>query len=128
MLDNVRDFLRAPRCAVLSTIRADGSPHQIVIHYMPEEEGLLINGNPDRVWCRNIRRDPRVSLVVHDSDDYLHYVNIKGVAEVLREGQAAVDDAMRQAGRYGEDPEEFRHLVRVTYLVRPERVYETLEG
>jgi hypothetical protein len=32
LIDDVRPFLSAPRCAVLSTLGPDGAPRQIVIH------------------------------------------------------------------------------------------------
>ena len=92
--DSVREFLAAPRCAVLSTLDAHGAPHQTVLHYFLEEDGLVVNGRPDRLWAKNLRRDPRVSVVVHDSD---------------------------------KDPEEFRHLQRVSFAVEPRRVFESLD-
>jgi PPOX class probable F420-dependent enzyme len=93
-----------PRCAVLSTVGADGAPRQIVIHYLLGVDHLLINGHHDRRWVANLRRDPRVSLIVHDQADHLHYVSLRGTATLLDESEPAVADAMRQAERYGEDP------------------------
>jgi pyridoxine/pyridoxamine 5'-phosphate oxidase len=60
--DSVREFLAAPRCAVLSTLDAHGAPHQTVLHYFLGEDGLVVNGRPDRLWAKNLRRDPRVSV------------------------------------------------------------------
>jgi PPOX class probable F420-dependent enzyme len=124
-LDPVRDFLSAPRCAVLSTLDARGAPHQTVVHYFVEDGALVVNGRPDRLWVKNLRRDPRVSVVVHDADDYLHWVGIKGTARVRHEGDAAVEDAMDLARRYDEDPEGFRNLQRVTLEILPDRVFES---
>jgi len=124
-LDSVRDFLAAPRCAVLATLDAAGAPHQTVVHYFLEADGLVVNGRPDRLWAKNLQRDPRVSVVVHDSDDYLHWVGIKGTASVLHEGQEAVQAAMDLARRYDEDPEEFRTLERVSFAIAPRRVFES---
>jgi PPOX class probable F420-dependent enzyme len=124
-LDSVRDFLAAPRCAVLATLDASGAPHQTVVHYFLEQDGLVVNGRPGRLWAKNLRRDPRVSVVVHDSDDYLHWVGIKGTARVVHEGQEAVQAAMDLARRYDEDPEEFRHLERVSFAIEPRRVFES---
>jgi PPOX class probable F420-dependent enzyme len=125
-LDSVRDFLAAPRCAVLSTLDAKGAPHQTVVHYFVEEAGLVVNGRPDRRWAINLRRDPRVSVVVHDPDDSLHWVGIKGTARVLHEGQAAVQAAMDLARRYGEDPAEYANLERVSFEIVPRRVFESV--
>jgi PPOX class probable F420-dependent enzyme len=121
----VRDFLAAPRCAVLSTLDARGAPHQAVVHYFLEDEGLVVNARPDRLWAKNLRRDGRVSVVVHDPEDSLHWVGIKGTARVLHEGQAAVQAAMDLARRYGEDPAEYEHLERVSFEIVPRRVFES---
>jgi PPOX class probable F420-dependent enzyme len=123
-LDSVRDYLSEPRCAVLSTVGADGAPHQAVLHYLLEDEALVLNGRVDRRWARNLRDGGPVSIVVHDAGDYLHWVGVKGRAEPVRDGEAAVEDAMTLARRYGEDPEDFRGQQRVSFSVVPERVFE----
>jgi PPOX class probable F420-dependent enzyme len=124
MIEPVRAFLSAPRCAVLSTIGADVAPRQIVIHYLLGENHLRINGHRDRHWVANLRCDGRASLIVHDQVDYLHYVSIRGTATVLDEGDAAVGDAMSQAERYGEDPAGFADQPRVSFRIDVERLTE----
>jgi hypothetical protein len=64
-------------------------------------------------------------VMVHDTDDYLHWVGIKGKARVRHEGRAAVEDAMNLARRYDEDPEPFANLERVTLEIVPDRVIES---
>jgi PPOX class probable F420-dependent enzyme len=124
LLAPVRAYLEAPRCAVLSTVGSNGAPHQAVVHYLLEDAAILVNGRPERRWAVNLRRDPRVSVVVHDADRPLHWVGIKGAAAEMREGQAAVEEAMRMASRYGEDPDDYRNLERVSFLIRPVRLFE----
>ena len=123
LLDPVRRYLGAPRFAVLSTIGPDGVPHPAVVHYRLEGDALVVNGRADRRWIANLRRDPRVSVVVHDADDPSHWVGIKGSAELLLTGQAAVDDATALARRY-DDPAVFEGQERVGYRIVPRRVYE----
>lgn len=72
----------------------------------------------------HVRRNPLVSLIVHDERDYLHYVSIRGIAAVLDEGEGAVADAMRQAERYGEDPADFAHQPRLSFRIDPAHVHE----
>jgi PPOX class probable F420-dependent enzyme len=124
LIESVRAFLGAPRCAVLSTIGTDGAPRQIVIHYLLGENHLRINGHRDRRWVANLRRDPRASLIVHDHAAYLHYVSIRGTATLLDEGESAVAEAMTQAERYGEDPAEFADQPRVSFRIDVERLTE----
>jgi PPOX class probable F420-dependent enzyme len=81
----LRPYLVETRCAVLTTLDPDGSPHPAVVHYRLEDDAIVINGRVDRRWVRNLRRDPRVSVVIHDADDLLHWVGIKGATQLLRE-------------------------------------------
>ena len=118
------EYLQAPRCAVLSSLGADGAPHQAVVHYRVHDGGLLVNGRPDRRWAINLRRDPRASVVVHDADESLHWVGVRGEAELHAEGTDAVRDAMETASWYGEDPADYADLRRVSFLIRPRRVIE----
>ena len=122
LIDPVRAFLSAPRCAVLATIATDGAPRLIVIHYLLGDDHLRINGHRDRRWVANLRRDPRASLIVHDELNYLHYVSIRGTATLLDESDAALAEAMRQAERYDEDPADFAGQPRVSFRVNVERV------
>ena len=124
LLDEVRLFLSAPRCAVLSTLGRDGAPRQIVIHYMLCEDHLRLNGHRDRRWVANVLRDPRVSLIIHDDRDYLHYVSIRGRAVLVDDGEDALAEAMTQAERYGEDPADFAGQPRVSFRIEPDRIHE----
>jgi PPOX class probable F420-dependent enzyme len=124
LIEPVRRFLSAPRCAVLSTIGEDGAPRQIVIHYLLGEDHIQLNGHRDRRWVANVRRDPRVALIVHDEHDYLHYVSIRGRAALVDDREDALADAMRQAERYGENPADFAGQPRISFRVDPEQVHE----
>jgi PPOX class probable F420-dependent enzyme len=124
LLDGVRAYLAAPRCAVLTTIGADGGPHPAVVHYLLDEDTLMVNGRADRRWVTNARRNPSVSLVVHDADDPQHWVGLKGDATVIRDGAAAVEDAMTLARRYGEDASVYGRQQRVSFEIVPRNVFE----
>jgi PPOX class probable F420-dependent enzyme len=124
LIEPVRVFLAAPRCAVLSTLGPDGGPRQIVVHYLLGEDHLRINGHRDRRWVANLRRDPRAALIVHDDADYLHYVSIRGSATLLDEGDDAIAEATRQAERYGEDPRPFAAQPRVSFRIDVRRLSE----
>jgi PPOX class probable F420-dependent enzyme len=124
LIDPVREFLSAPRCSVLSTLGPDGAPRQIVIHYMLGDDHVRLNGHRDRRWVANVRRDPRVALIVHDERDYLHYVSIRGRAALIDESDGALAEAMTQAERYGEDPAGFAGQPRVSFRLDPEQVHE----
>ena len=123
-LDRVREYLDAPRCAILATVDAGGSPHQAVVHYWLAVDAVMVNGRADRRWVVNLARDPRVSLAVHDSGESEHWVGLKGRANVAQTGEPALDDAMALARRYGGDPDEYVGQDRVSFRILPRRVYE----
>ncbi len=125
---DVRPFLQGPQRAVLSTVGTDGGPHQVVVDYAVDADGILLNGRVDRRWVRNLRRDPRASALVHDPADVSHWVRLTGTARLLREGdEEAVEDAMAMARRYGDDPEQFRGQHRVSWRLVPHQVLERAE-
>ena len=127
-ISDVRPFLHGTFRAVLSTAGGDGAPHQVVVDYAVDGDGLLLNGRVDRRWVRNLRRDPRVSVLVHDPADVSHWVRVTGAAQLLREGdEEAVEDAMAMARRYGDDPGQFRGQHRVTWRLVPDQVLERSE-
>ena len=123
-LDPVRQYLEAPRPAVLAMVAPDGGPHQAVVHYLLDGDALVVNGRADRRWAATLGHDARVSLVVHDADRSQHWVGIKGSAHLLRTGRPARADAMAMARRYGEDPAVHEGQDRVSFRIVPRRVYE----
>ena len=60
----VREFLQAPRYAVLATINPGGSAHLTEMWYGIRQNGLFFNTTEERTKKQNLDRDPRVSLLV----------------------------------------------------------------
>jgi nitroimidazol reductase NimA-like FMN-containing flavoprotein (pyridoxamine 5'-phosphate oxidase superfamily) len=71
-IDDVRSFLEGSRRAVLSTLGRDGGPHLVVVDYLVDRNGLLLNGRVNRRWVSNLRNDPRASALIHDHADVSH--------------------------------------------------------
>jgi PPOX class probable F420-dependent enzyme len=122
-----RAFLREPRDAVVTTINKDGSPHLTVVWYDLRGDEVLLNTTDDRMKYRNLERDPRLSILVGDGK---HYVRIDGRARRVATGVEALKDIHDLAVRYEgaevaerDTREKYSKKHRVTYLVRPSRVY-----
>ena len=122
--DPIRAFLAEPRIATIGTINPDGSPHQAVVWYRLEGDDLLINSRRGRRWPQNLARDGRISVAVPDVARPNHWVGVKGRAELLREGDAAVADIQALARRYGKDPAEYAGQNRVSYQIVVETTFE----
>jgi PPOX class probable F420-dependent enzyme len=116
----IRTFLEAPRYATLATIGPDGTPHQAVVWYGVDGDDLLLNSRRERHWPKNLLDRPRLSLAVMDADRPNHWVGVKGRAELVRDGDAAMADIQALARRYdGADANvnRFAGQDRVTYRV-----------
>jgi PPOX class probable F420-dependent enzyme len=116
-----RAFIREAHYAVVTTLRADGSPHSTVV-WVDEENGkILFNTTLHRAKWRELERDPRASVVVIASDGY-HWVAASGTVSLTTDG--AHDDIERLSRKY--DGHAFRPLgegeVRVTARLDPDRV------
>src|SRR3954454_5650721 len=95
----IRAFLSTPRYATLSTIAADGAPHQAVIWYDLDGDDLVINSRRERHWPRNLLRDPRLSIAVTDAERPTHWVGVKGRALLVHEGLDATEDPLASSTR-----------------------------
>ncbi len=108
--------------AHVATLLPDGSP-QVTPVWVDREGDLAvrINTAKGRVKHRNLVRDPRVAISVHDQDDPYSYVQVRGRAELVEEGAVAHIHALSHA-YFGRDfplaPGEERIIVRV----EPERL------
>ncbi|HTJ60299.1 MAG TPA: TIGR03618 family F420-dependent PPOX class oxidoreductase [Candidatus Saccharimonadales bacterium] len=123
----VRAFLDEPRFAVLGTVNEDGSAHLTVIWYGRREDEPIVNTTTPRKKAVNIGRDPRVSLLVGESD---RYVRLDGVARIIATGEGALRDIHDLAVRYdGEAAAEtqtrevWSKQERVTYAITVRRLY-----
>ncbi len=120
----IRIFLAAPRFATLATINVDGSPHQAISWYLLDGEDVIVNSRRERRWPRNLQRDPRAHVAVHDHVQLGHWVGLRARAEVLRVGETAIEDIAAMARRYGGDPDGFKGQDRITFRLRVERTFE----
>ncbi|MGV0633297.1 PPOX class F420-dependent oxidoreductase [Mycolicibacillus trivialis] len=78
---------------VLATLKRDGRPQlsNVSYHFDAREQLIRVSITEPRAKTRNLRRDPRASLLV-SSDDGWSYAVAEGTAQ-LTPPAAAVDDA-----------------------------------
>jgi PPOX class probable F420-dependent enzyme len=119
------EFLSPPRFGKIATLRKDGSPHVTPIWYMYDRGQLIINTTTERVKYRNIRRDPRVCLLV---DDGYPYVMVEGKARIASERDPRKDIENLAVRYLGEEEgkkearERYLKMHRVSIEIVPERV------
>ncbi|HET6481905.1 MAG TPA: PPOX class F420-dependent oxidoreductase [Actinoplanes sp.] len=82
--DELLDFLRPRHHAILMTTRRDGRPQSSPNTCGVDAEGrIVISTYPERAKVSNLRRDPRVSVLVLSDDFGGAWVQVDGTAEVL---------------------------------------------
>jgi PPOX class probable F420-dependent enzyme len=86
-------FLDNPYVGVITTLRADGSPHSTVVWVERSDGDLSFNTATGRAKPRHIERDPRVSLMVVDPQNPMKWVAVTGPASIT------TDDADPQIDR-----------------------------
>jgi PPOX class probable F420-dependent enzyme len=121
-------YLAERQLAVLGTGRRDGSPQLSMVTYLFDGERILASITKDRAKYWNVRRQPRVSVLVPDGG---RQVIVYGAAEIL-EGKER-DDAIIAIRAHQGDPlpddydldrfsRRLDELRRVVLRVTPERV------
>jgi PPOX class probable F420-dependent enzyme len=126
--DDVRRFLDVPRFAVIGTVNPDRAPHLTVVWYDRRGDEVIVNTTQQRVKARNLAADPRVSLLVGESE---RYVRLDGVARAVAFHDEAVKDIRALGVRYdGEEAADrearavWAKQDRVTYLIQVRRLYK----
>jgi PPOX class probable F420-dependent enzyme len=119
-------LLKGKNFAHLATLNEDGSAHVAPLWIDVEDDGahVLVNSAVGRKKDRNIRRDPRVVVSVHDQADPYIWAAISGTVVAIETGDVAEThiDFLNQKYHDGERWEYVPGSVRVLYRIRPDRV------
>jgi PPOX class probable F420-dependent enzyme len=111
------DFARPRHRLSLVTTRRNGRPQMSPVTGGVDAEGrIVVSTYPDRAKAVNLRRDPRVSVLVHSDDWDGPYVQVDGTAEVLDMPSQEAEDGLVEYFRCisGEHPDwdEYRAAMR----------------
>lgn len=100
------DLLQTPVHGVLTTIMPDGGPQSSIIWVDYDGECVLINTTLERQKGRNLRANPKVTILVMDPNDSSRWVEVRGqVREITAEGAEAHADKLTQ--RYCPNKQHF---------------------
>jgi PPOX class probable F420-dependent enzyme len=100
--DSHRDLLDCPPVAALTTLMADGSPQTTPVWCEFDGVHVLVNTMRGFLKERNMRRDPRVTLLCYDPARTLRSLEVRGrVVEMTEDGAAEHLDRLgkRYTGR-----------------------------
>lgn len=78
----------------VATIQPDGSPQVSPVWVKRDGDDVLFSTTVDRRKTRNLRRDPRVTLLVQPGDAPYSYMELRGTASVSSEGADELIDEL----------------------------------
>jgi len=96
------DLLTRPVCGVLTTMLPDGQPHSSLVWVDHDGECATVNTTLERQKGRNLRANPRSSLLVVDPDNTARFIQIRGDVELIRDG--ALEHLDRLTRKYTPHP------------------------
>ena len=133
------EFLSQHHKAVLTTFRRDGMPQMSVVITGSFRGGVGISVTETRAKYKNLKRDPRCSVLV-SKDDWWGFVVFEGAAEVIDSSNSTDEDrlaALRElyraiSGSEHPDWDDYDRAMlsekRAVVIVRPERIYGSALG
>lgn len=101
-----RDLVECPVVATLTTVTAAGYPHTSVVWCDFDGECVRVNTMRGFVKDRNMRRNPRVTLLCFDPHEPLRYLEVRGRVDDITESGAR-EHLDRLASAYAGRPTRF---------------------
>ena len=121
----VQELLEKPKYATITTLNHDESMHSTVIWISGENGTVAVNSALGRVWPANLQRDPRVTVVVQETGNPYHFVEIRGKVTDTAEGDTADQHINALAKKYI-DQDEYPYRQpgeqRIKFSIAPEHV------
>jgi PPOX class probable F420-dependent enzyme len=124
--DSHADLLRSTVDVVLTTINSKGYPQSTLVWCSFDGEYVMLNTGIGYQKERNMRGNPRVSVLAVDAKDKMKWIEVQGDAELIEEG--ALEHLNRLANAYrGKDfyelmPQLKGKETRVIVRVKPLKV------
>jgi PPOX class probable F420-dependent enzyme len=97
-VDDLGNLLEQPLVAVLATLRADGGVLLSPVYHEWRDGGFNVWVEQQNIKARHLRRDPRVTILVAESDEPLRAIEVRGSARFIEQGVS--ETALSIATRY----------------------------
>ena len=103
-VEDLGTFLDEPRVAVLATLRVDGTVLLSPVYHEWREGAFNVVIETQNVKARHLRRDPRATILVAESEPPLRGVEVRGSAQFIDDG--VTETTRRIVARYGDEEAE----------------------
>lgn len=122
LTDAARRLLDGRSFATVATVNPDGQPQTSVVWVARDGDAVLFSTTASRQKARNLRRDPRISIMLFDSEDPYRTVEIRGTAELVEDKAKALSKTLNH--KYlGQDPApEPEDVIRLIVRVVPNTI------
>ncbi len=124
LTEEILALLRQPSTCYIATLMKDGSPQVTQTWVDTDGEHVIINSVQGYVKLKNIKRDPRVAVVISAPDNPTRYFQIRGrVIKMTTDGGAEHIEKISQ--KYTGKPYSWyggREQVRVIITIEPDKI------
>jgi PPOX class probable F420-dependent enzyme len=122
--DDAVRLARSANLATVVTLMPDGQPQALLTWVDTDGEHLLVNTEPQRQRARNVARDPRITVLIHASDNPWDWAEVRGrVVDTVTgdEARRHIDELSRRyVGTDYQNP--IGPQGRVILVIEPEKV------
>ena len=118
------DILNGKNLAHVATLMPDGSPQSTPVWVDYDGEFVIFNTADGRQKARNLDRDARVAVSIHDSANPYRYIQVRGVvtAKSFEGADAHIDKLAKKYMGVDRYPMHDPNQKRVIYKLRPSKV------
>jgi PPOX class probable F420-dependent enzyme len=97
--DTVR-LARGKNLATVVTLMPDGQPQALLTWVDTDGEHLLVNTEPQRQRAKNVRRDPRITMLIHSDSDSWDWSEVRGRVVETVDGSEAREHIDKLSRKY----------------------------
>lgn len=98
--NNLKDLLERPIVVAFATANPDGQPQVTPVWASLEGDQVWINSAVGRRKDKNVRANPKVTVLIIDPDNVFHWAEIRGEVVELDESAAALAHINQLSGMY----------------------------
>ena len=97
--EDVTRLAKGKNLATVVTLMPSGQPQAQLTWVDADDEHVLVNTEPQRQRSRNLRRDPRITVLLHSSENGFDWAEVRGhVVETVAgdEARKHIDELARK--------------------------------
>ncbi len=124
-----RDLLARPIVVAFATANPDGQPQVTPVWASMEGDQVWINSAVGRRKDRNVRANPKVTVLCIDPENDFNWVEIRGEVVEFDESEAAIAHINKLSGQYAGNDDYYAfnpggrgEETRVIYKIQPNKV------